>query len=407
MKKIIVGILLISSISSMEKSSPFPCDSFITVITSDKIIVEIEQSIAENLLPGLMHEEVMDKEDTATIVLKDIDSATLKIIIDHINFYNKQINNADDYLFELGKALSHYQSSDNYPYTQSKPIQRLIRTWGIISGKRMAREFDPELIRLIAIRSSGKSLSASTLERITRCKNLTELNLSKFSLSSVPVEFLHPNLRTLNLSKNGLTKLPEDLSPLESLEHLYCTDNNLTELPASLFALTNLKTLNISSNQLTILCHDIGKLKNLKYLSVEANKLSEIPTQIGLLTQLTKLVLGSNKLTYLPTELAFLCNLKELWSDHNELEELPPILSCTQLKLLWLCKNKIKRLPEDCSSLITLERLNLEDNRLKTLPATLKELPKLNVLLLDKNHFDHKTTKQIKEDFDHLGALSI
>jgi Leucine-rich repeat (LRR) protein len=62
---------------------------------------------------------------------------------------------------------------------------------------------------------------------------------------------LSTHLRRLNLSHNRFTKFPErTLSPLINLEFLSLADNNLTEIPFSLFQLTNLLELDLGNNKL-------------------------------------------------------------------------------------------------------------------------------------------------------------
>ena len=91
---------------------------------------------------------------------------------------------------------------------------------------------------------------------IKKRKTETKLDLSGLRLNDTDglrdIPDLN-NLRVLHLDNNQLTQLPATLfNGLNNLQILYLYDNQLTELPATLFnGLNNLQYLSLSNNQLT------------------------------------------------------------------------------------------------------------------------------------------------------------
>lgn len=88
---------------------------------------------------------------------------------------------------------------------------------------------------------------------------------------------------------------------------------NLTAIPASVFAKTELTTLNLSYNRLTQAPpSQIGQLVNLTSLDLSYNQLTGLPAELGRLQKLETLNVSYNKLTGLPMELGNLTNLRVL-----------------------------------------------------------------------------------------------
>ena len=78
------------------------------------------------------------------------------------------------------------------------------------------------------------------------------------SLLGKGIKTIHPeiatltSLNTLYLSYNQITEIPESLTNLTSLTTLYLHNNQITEIPESLTNLTSLKELDLRSNPLLI-----------------------------------------------------------------------------------------------------------------------------------------------------------
>jgi Leucine-rich repeat (LRR) protein len=139
---------------------------------------------------------------------------------------------------------------------------------------------------------------------IKKRKTETKLDLSGLRLNDTDglrdIPDLN-NLQKLYLHDNQLTQLPATLfNGLNNLQILYLYDNQLTELPATLFnGLNNLQILYLHDNQLTQLPATLfNGLNNLRYLSLSNNQLTELPgTLFNGLNNLQYLSLSNNQLT--------------------------------------------------------------------------------------------------------------
>jgi Leucine-rich repeat (LRR) protein len=135
-----------------------------------------------------------------------------------------------------------------------------------------------------------------------------------------------------NSSKNNPANI--NLTPSPMSNKLDLSNQQLSQLPIQIFALTNLEELNISNNKITnSIQAEIRQLQNLKVLNASNNLMTGVPAEIGQLQNLQVLDLSNNQLTGLPYELGNLSNLKTLnisgnnYSSHDLniiTEKLPP-----------------------------------------------------------------------------------
>ena len=216
--------------------------------------------------------------------------------------------------------------------------------------------------------------------------NLVVLRLWLSSLKSVPGWLSQIQELSLNLSKNQLTNLPESISKLSNLKHLYLSENQLTNLPESISKLSNLSSLELNENQLMNLPESISKLSNLDYLNLSENQLNNLPESISKLSNLTCLFLNENQLTNLPESISKLSNLDYLNLSFNQLTNLPESISkLSKLTELYLSFNQLTNLPESISKLSKLTELYLSFNQLTSLPESITKFSSLTKLDLNKN----------------------
>ncbi|MDD2758552.1 MAG: leucine-rich repeat domain-containing protein [Patescibacteria group bacterium] len=89
------------------------------------------------------------------------------------------------------------------------------------------------------------------------------------------------------------------------------SNQQLTKVPEYIFNMTSLEELDLSNNLLTgAIQSQIGQLKKLKVLNASNNMMTGVPAEVGQLQNLQVLDLSNNQLTGLPNELANLKNLK-------------------------------------------------------------------------------------------------
>lgn len=145
------------------------------------------------------------------------------------------------------------------------------------------------------------------------------------------------NEQNLYLEYRNITSL-EGLEIFESLENLYCSNNQLTELDLS--NLPNIKELYCNYNQLTEL--NVSNNPALERISCMGNQLKDLDV-------------SNNK------------NLNYLEVDDNMIESLD-ISQNTALETLWIPNNKLTDL--DVSSNVNLMSLYCQGNLLKTLDVS-------------------------------------
>ncbi|TYI91342.1 hypothetical protein E1A91_D03G185400v1 [Gossypium mustelinum] len=217
-------------------------------------------------------------------------------------------------------------------------------------------------------------------------KRLRWLFWRGFCMQSFPVDFdinelCLPNLKILNLNhSHGLLKTPS-FSGLPSLEKLMLKDCiNLVEVDQS-----------------------IGELKMLTFLNLkDCTSLRHLPRTIGSLISLEELVLsGCSRLDDVPRELHNMESLKVLNLDETAIYQSRSGLHWLLLKrskgmgFSWAslpsslvklslesCKLSNDVIPNDLCNLASLKSLNLSRNPIHYLPESLKNLTKLDKLLL-------------------------
>jgi len=95
------------------------------------------------------------------------------------------------------------------------------------------------------------------------------------------------SLWKLRADYNLLVQLPPEIGILDKLEVLTVSNNNLRDLPLSLYHLTDkLQTLQLSDNKLKKVSPMIGGLRKLKCLLLHNNILRTLPSELYMLKSL-------------------------------------------------------------------------------------------------------------------------
>ncbi len=249
----------------------------------------------------------------------------------------------------------------------------------------------------------------SVPEIVYRFPNLTELDLSKNNLKTLParltkdlpklerLSFLYnaltndsvlfvPNkhLKALNIQGNQLTRLPVSVRQNRRLESLWLGNNHLKT--ADFRGLRRLTDLNIYNAELTACPLTVAKLRRLKVLDLYYNNLTELPARLSRLRRLEQLAVSHNKLKQLPEQLSKLRRLQVLYAHHNEIGTLPARFErFRSLRLLDLGYNFFSTTPPVLDRLYTLEELDLNNNNLQELSPGLLNLSNLKKLYLRNN----------------------
>lgn len=137
----------------------------------------------------------------------------------------------------------------------------------------------------------------------------------------------------LDMSHGELTHLAYDFAQLTKLKRVFFSHNPLTELHPLLLTCTNLTMLGLKSCRITRIDEDVLPI-GLSWLILTDNQLTELPASIGQLTQLRKLSLAGNQLTQLPTEMEACQNLEFIRLGANNFDS-PPDWVLGLPRLAW------------------------------------------------------------------------
>uniref|UniRef100_A0A6U8CBL8 Uncharacterized protein n=1 Tax=Eutreptiella gymnastica TaxID=73025 RepID=A0A6U8CBL8_9EUGL len=130
---------------------------------------------------------------------------------------------------------------------------------------------------------------------------LKDVNLQKNQISKIPEGIYtaakFPVLESLELGSNQLEELPCDIAGLPSLTRLSLAENKLALLPVGLYQSKSLTLLNISNNAIEALPDEISNLKdNLATLFCANNKIKTLPASMQTLAKLARFNCKGNPL---------------------------------------------------------------------------------------------------------------
>ncbi|RNI31722.1 leucine-rich repeat-containing protein kinase family protein [Rufibacter latericius] len=184
-------------------------------------------------------------------------------------------------------------------------------------------------------------------------------------LTEFPLEILDlaDTLEVLDLTGNRLTHLPEEFARLTHLKIAFFSDNPFTEFPAVLAQCPALEMIGFKSCQIQYIAED-GIPLNTRWLILTNNQITELPASIGKCHRMQKFMLAGNLLTQLPPELASCQNLELLRISANQITHLPDwLFSLPRLSWLAISGNPCNQHPHEIEDLpeISWEELELEE----------------------------------------------
>ncbi len=213
---------------------------------------------------------------------------------------------------------------------------------------------------LVVIDLAGNRLHSIPSDCFRFCSELSSLNLSDNELCDLPSSIWDcTKLQWLNFFSNNIRDFSSDIGKLIHLRELYAGNNILTLLPKEMVALGSLKILHLAGNAIEVL--DAGVLgQSLEKLYFSRNDLFEFPNSLTRLTKLETIDFSGNKISHATITGVFPA-LQELVLSHNRLEQFSfsqKECSFPKLVVLDLSSNEISSVP-DVSEVKDLEILNL------------------------------------------------
>ena len=289
-----------------------------------------------------------------------------------------------------------------------------------------------------------------------------DMDVSRFSLNSIPWFEVCRTLRRLDISRNNIVTFYTDMQ-LPNLIELICNDNRIVEFTSAILNCPSLRVILAWNNRLTTLSLPICSLPKLQRLELQRNQISSIPDDIGRLVALVYLDLTSNQLHTMPTSMYQMTSLQSIEFQGNKLDsylgpvakqgvsiflkymescfhvemtesihlgnhglETCPIHLCQQTSVtdLSLFKNNVSKIPSEICWLTNLTKLSVRENKLKTLPDSLSKckvakldiganafeaMPKCLANLFSLNHFiaDNNLFADLDDAFQHCCQVSL
>ncbi|TYJ41357.1 hypothetical protein E1A91_A03G015700v1 [Gossypium mustelinum] len=223
-------------------------------------------------------------------------------------------------------------------------------------------------------------------------KRLRWLRWHGFCMQSFPVDFDINELVVLDMRNSKLKQVWKDTECLPNLKILNLNHSHSLLKTPSFSGLPRLEKLMLKDCiNLVEVDQSIGELKMLTFLNLkDCTSLKHLPRIIGSLISLEELILsGCSRLDDVPRELHNMESLKVLNLDETAIYQ-------SRLGLQWLllkrskglglslesCKLSNDVMPNDLCNLASLKSLNLSRNPFHYLPESLRNLTKLDELLL-------------------------
>jgi len=132
------------------------------------------------------------------------------------------------------------------------------------------------------------------------------------------------HIATLKASNKGLSKIPDSLNNMTSLQILNLGNNKLKSLPV-LSQLTALKTVYLHSNSLESFTGVFVNSNKLDFISAGNNQLKELPLELVNMS-LKTLIVNNNNLTTIPLEFKQIKTLVNVDISEN-------LLDCAQIRV--------------------------------------------------------------------------
>lgn len=187
------------------------------------------------------------------------------------------------------------------------------------------------------------------------------------------------NLVWLMLHENHIVSVGKQaFAKMHSLDRLYLSNNNLTEVPANLPA--SLRDVRLDHNSITSVPADaFTGMDNLTMLLLHDNDIKDVGGALKGLRSLTLLDVSSNQLTKVPESLPEM--LHQLYLESNSIDSLPGnfLASSSQLQYVRMSHNQLtdKGIPPNTFNVTGLVELDLSYNKLERIPTVSSTLEHL------------------------------
>lgn len=191
-------------------------------------------------------------------------------------------------------VTTHNEASREAALVCNRPSSKIANTFSVIGGYYSSKdkELKDKKLKLVKLQTGldswrddqeNKEIAEIAKDRIIQAfKNGSKtLDLSHLKLKTLPkeLELLAGHLKVLHLDNNELLELPESVYCLRRLEELYLQNNKLNELSPKISDLSDLKVLYVHNNPKINL--DPKLIKHLPVERLYVPSWSKLPDKIG------------------------------------------------------------------------------------------------------------------------------
>ena len=225
------------------------------------------------------------------------------INLNYLNLSYNKINFIYSYIDTLTKIEELNLSFNEIQYLPNS-INKLQNLNSIDLSCNKLIEFPDNCERLFKLKKLFLSNnSIMNIDNICEIKSLEEISLNGNQIFEVPdiINNLE-NLVYLNLSENNISNLPNTFNKCKKLHQLCLSNNFITDI-TNICKIKTLESLSLYNNQIFDIPNTIFNLENLIYLNLSENCISNLPKTIIYCTQLKELNLSKNRINQIPFEL--------------------------------------------------------------------------------------------------------
>jgi hypothetical protein len=166
----------------------------------------------------------------------------------------------------------------------------------------------------------------------------------------------------LDLSYNELTKIPESLGNM-GVNMLQLANNNLNELPDSVWGNDYIFVLELDNNNISIIPTSIQNAKSLSHFSFSNNSVIELRNEIFTLSLVTLMADGNN-INKIPENIGYLISLQYLRFNNNR---------------------NIPQIPKTIGGLVNIREFDVRNNSIESLPEEFVNLKRLQYAYFHNN----------------------
>lgn len=306
-----------------------------------------------NILPTIIKQEEVSKQNTSDIIRKPYDYFSTKIPRSHIEMVLKAVKDERFLFFIKYGLLRRYDGDCEIIYVEIPQIPKKL----VIYRRPCIRMKSPEKINL-----SNRDLPHIPL--FEGEENLKVLSLEMNQITKIDQLISLSNLSYLNLYCNKI----KEIENLQTTSHLrvLLLGKNLIEKIKNVHILVNLEILDLHSNQIKLI-ENLSQLRKLRILNIANNQIASLA------------VLIVNR------------SLEELNARKNLIWSLPNLTNnWERMKKINLGKNQISKVDYlfELRKVKSLLEVSLEDNPvvlIKESEEILRIIPKVNLAFSNKN----------------------